>query len=292
MFAWGAFGRNQLSGPARRRSAFSTLELLVVLGVVAILLTLLLPALHRSMRQAGSTVCLHNLSEINHALQMYRLDNRGWLPNVRPMATSAARDPDTAWFSRLMPRYFAEPGVLLCPADPFRRLARAGLPPTAAPDFANASSYGMSDFILGSPNGFLGNLDRHQPQQPLATLLLADIGPDSQVLALGGPSSGAAPPLAMIRDGGHLNLDDGYRPGAPTRKAPWITARHSGFVHMLTVGGSVVVVRTDRLMTAPVQSFYSNCAAAGCAVCRDLHLPHYSFAPSGVYWWTGPRPQP
>ncbi|HEY3244166.1 MAG TPA: prepilin-type N-terminal cleavage/methylation domain-containing protein [Phycisphaerae bacterium] len=269
---------------ARRGRGFSLIELLAALLIILILIAVLLPALRRSMRQAAATVCLHNLSELNHALQMYRYDNRGWLPNVAARGTTSAGDPDTAWFSKLMPRYFAEPAALLCPSDPFRRLARAGLPPCARPDFANASSYGLSDFILGSPHGFLGN---REPPRSLATLMLADVGPDQMALGDGATTLH----LAEIREGGHLSLDDGYRPGSVRPKASWLTGRHQGAIHVLTVGGGVTRVRTEQMMNSVVQAYYPQCAAGDCTICKVLKLPHYSFAP-GLYWWTGPVPTP
>jgi type II secretory pathway pseudopilin PulG len=275
-------------GPrARQRLGHSLIELLVVIGIIVILIAALLPALRRSMRQAASAVCMHNLSELNHALQMYRYDNRGWLPNVTPLPSTSPSEPDSAWFPKLMPRYFADPGVLLCPSDPFRRLARASLPPSPQPDFANACSYGMSDFILGSPRGYLAN---REPPHPLSTLLLADIGPDDNELLIGTQTTVLT--LGEIRAAGHLSIDDGFRPGAMRAKGSWITARHNGAIHMLTVGGSVVPVRTERVMNTIVQPFYENCSAGGCTICRVLALPHYSFAHGSLYWWTGPVPRP
>lgn len=59
---------------------FTLIELLVVVGIIAVLISLLLPALGQAREQAKRTVCLSNLKQGGHALQMYANENRGFLP--------------------------------------------------------------------------------------------------------------------------------------------------------------------------------------------------------------------
>jgi prepilin-type processing-associated H-X9-DG protein len=59
------------------RRAFSTIELLVVLGILALLMGILLPAMISVREQSRSAVCLSNLRQIGHALLMYSHENRG-----------------------------------------------------------------------------------------------------------------------------------------------------------------------------------------------------------------------
>ena len=58
-----------------RRSGFTLVELLVILAIVAILASLLLPALARAKERGRRAVCLSNLSQLLKACTMYAMDN-------------------------------------------------------------------------------------------------------------------------------------------------------------------------------------------------------------------------
>ena len=63
-----------------RRRAFTLVELLVVIGIIAVLIGLLLPTLRRARESANNTQCLSNLHQIGVYLQMYQNQFRGQLP--------------------------------------------------------------------------------------------------------------------------------------------------------------------------------------------------------------------
>ncbi|MBC8108846.1 MAG: prepilin-type N-terminal cleavage/methylation domain-containing protein [Anaerolineae bacterium] len=65
----------------RKRRAFTLVELLVVIGIIAVLIGILLPVLGRAQAQARTTACMSNLRQIGIALRAYANDNRDHYPD-------------------------------------------------------------------------------------------------------------------------------------------------------------------------------------------------------------------
>jgi prepilin-type processing-associated H-X9-DG protein len=80
----------------RKAAAFTLVELLVVIGIIALLVAILLPALSRARAQANLLKCEANLRSIGQSIQIYAYNYKGLLPFGQFDAT---RSPDTGMVS-------------------------------------------------------------------------------------------------------------------------------------------------------------------------------------------------
>jgi prepilin-type N-terminal cleavage/methylation domain-containing protein/prepilin-type processing-associated H-X9-DG protein len=63
-----------------RRTGFTLVELLVVIGIIALLISMLLPSLNKAREAAKRTACLSNIKQAGHAFIMYAGANNGKMP--------------------------------------------------------------------------------------------------------------------------------------------------------------------------------------------------------------------
>lgn len=147
----------------RSRKAFTLVELLVVIGIIAVLIGVLLPALSRAREAANRTACLANVRQIATAFIMYANANKGWLPGKavsdsqshgwvrwRRDGPGAGLHPDIAVvglgpYLKLTPTSVS---VLRCPSDPTALESQRVLTNGATSNFT--FSYSIN-WTMGSP---------------------------------------------------------------------------------------------------------------------------------------------
>lgn len=86
--------KNLLKSYLKYHKAFTLVELLVVISIIAVLLSILMPSLSKAREQAKKTICKSNMGHAKIAIDMYSIDNRDL---IMPASTLVNRDV-RGWF--------------------------------------------------------------------------------------------------------------------------------------------------------------------------------------------------
>lgn len=94
----------------RQVAGFTLVELMVVMGIIAILMALLLPSIARAKAKANQTSCLNNMRQLTLSATLYATDHEDEFPARRPLTN--------AWPVKLKP-YYSSWQIIACPSDHF-----------------------------------------------------------------------------------------------------------------------------------------------------------------------------
>ncbi len=130
--------------PVRARCAFTLVELLVVIGIIALLISVLMPALSKARRDANRAKCLSNLRSMQVAQTLYSAENRGYLVQAGMGHGGAHVNEELTWFNVLQ-RYGSNKLVARCPGDESPYWPEGVVVPGTSNH--RRTSYGINDFL-------------------------------------------------------------------------------------------------------------------------------------------------
>lgn len=255
--------RRQTRCVMSRRNGFTLVELLVVIGIIALLISILLPALNKAREAAYTVACLSNERQIAQAIFMYADANKGSLPDAFNYAFNV---PQTRWHGLILPYLGAtfkpsaktDVAVYLCPAHQSMRGPEFGtnLGTTGLSGLDYAVNYGAAGGLFAWTN-YSGTPGSHsarmtQVRHPSNIFMLMDAG--ISVYAPFGAFSTQyigtpyAPPLPNpyqwsldldYNNDGFLDTDSGWLNGNGSAPVPYNGAefRHNKRVNVVFMDG-------------------------------------------------------
>ena len=126
-----------MSHSNHRPRGFTLVELLVVIGIIAVLISVLLPVLGRAREQANQVKCSSNLRQLGVAAVQYATENKGYFPAAARGANipfeSAFYCPDFGRPSRVETRLSATLAASRPPNAARMTAVASGSPPTIRP---------------------------------------------------------------------------------------------------------------------------------------------------------------
>jgi prepilin-type N-terminal cleavage/methylation domain-containing protein/prepilin-type processing-associated H-X9-DG protein len=138
----------------QKKNGFTLVELLIVVGIIAVLIALLLPALGKARRAARALQCSNQVRNLWYGFYFYANANDGWLPYGRFENYNNNSGMDLSWDDMLLQENY---GSLYYRRLTFNEVAFFGtalrVPRLKCPEDSDDSFYGTGWRITYAPNG-------------------------------------------------------------------------------------------------------------------------------------------
>lgn len=148
-----------------KKNNFTLIELLVVIAIIAILASMLLPALNKARETAKQAKCSSTVKQFGQATAMYTVDSRDFLPPQQTVALDPTPINQPNW-AMILATYLNykikavtnDDGIYLCPSD--------NTPRTNAAGYYGKISYAVNNSVFRAAPGGDASVNNHASYNP------------------------------------------------------------------------------------------------------------------------------